>query len=154
VARKRILRRALLRIAGLCLALHAIFTALEFPYETDSLADQSGATLAFYRDTYAPRQKGVALEAGAPSAPEDLSRYIQVNRSETVEERIPDQVRAFVETCHLKDKRVLEIGAGSGSLQDIVDDYTALDIAPTARRFFHKPFGRIGDCDAVSRQRL
>jgi SAM-dependent methyltransferase len=35
---------------------------------------------------------------------------------------------------------VLDIGAGRGHLQDIVEDYTALDISPSARRFFHKPF--------------
>jgi SAM-dependent methyltransferase len=34
----------------------------------------------------------------------------------------------------------LEVGAGSGRLQDIVDDYTALDISASARQFFHKPF--------------
>jgi SAM-dependent methyltransferase len=40
----------------------------------------------------------------------------------------------------LQDKKVLEVGAGSGMLQDIVEDYTGLDISPTARQFFHKPF--------------
>ena len=41
-------------------------------------------------------------------------------------------------TC--MDARVLEVGAGSGTLQDIVEDYTGLDIAASAVRYFHKPF--------------
>jgi SAM-dependent methyltransferase len=35
---------------------------------------------------------------------------------------------------------VLEVGAGEGSLQDLVTDYVGLDICEQARRFFHKPF--------------
>jgi len=50
------------------------------------------------------------------------------------------EVAAFVERYGLKQKRVLEIGAGTGYLQDLVGDYTGLDIAPTAQRFFHKRF--------------
>ena len=46
----------------------------------------------------------------------------------------------FAERYGLKHKTVLEVGAGSGLLQDIVPQYTALDISPHARRFFHKPF--------------
>ena len=38
------------------------------------------------------------------------------------------------------DKKVLDIGAGRGYLQDVVIDYTGLDISPTAKRFFHKRF--------------
>jgi len=49
-------------------------------------------------------------------------------------------VGEFVQAQGLKDKKVLEVGAGSGLLQDIVTDYTALDISTTARRFFHKPY--------------
>ena len=54
--------------------------------------------------------------------------------------KVPETVRGFIETFGLRDKRVLEVGAGSGLLQDSVADYTGLDISTTARRFFHKPF--------------
>ncbi len=50
------------------------------------------------------------------------------------------RVERFIQRNNLQGKRVLEVGAGSGFLQDVVSDYTGLDIAATAKRFFHKPF--------------
>jgi ubiquinone/menaquinone biosynthesis C-methylase UbiE len=49
-------------------------------------------------------------------------------------------VNEFVRAHGLQDKRILEIGSGIGDLQDIVADYTALDIAAEVGRFYHKPF--------------
>ena len=49
-------------------------------------------------------------------------------------------VGEFVRRHGLERAHVLEVGAGSGHLQDIVSDYTGLDISPESRRFFHKPF--------------
>lgn len=46
----------------------------------------------------------------------------------------------FVETYNLRQAKVLEVGAGTGKLQDVVDDYTGLDISASSRRHFHKPF--------------
>jgi SAM-dependent methyltransferase len=40
----------------------------------------------------------------------------------------------------LWDKRVLDVGSGQGALQDLVSDFTGLDISSTAARFYHKPF--------------
>jgi len=40
----------------------------------------------------------------------------------------------------LSRARVLEVGSGEGSLQDIVEDYTGLDISATARAKYHKRF--------------
>jgi len=34
----------------------------------------------------------------------------------------------------------LDIGSGGGSLQDAAQNYTGLDISPTAARFYHKKF--------------
>src|SRR5260370_17889256 len=49
-------------------------------------------------------------------------------------------IQAFARHFDLMDKKVLDIGGGRGYLQDVVNDYTALDIAPTAKRFSHKRF--------------
>jgi len=49
-------------------------------------------------------------------------------------------IRDFVLGCDLDRIRVLEIGAGTGGLQDLVCTYVACDISTTAARFFHKPF--------------
>ena len=66
--------------------------------------------------------------------------YVRTARRAAQIFHVEDKVRTFVKDFHLQEKRVLEVGAGSGLLQDVVDDYTALDVAPSARRFFHKPF--------------
>jgi SAM-dependent methyltransferase len=47
---------------------------------------------------------------------------------------------SFIEQHHLQDKRCLEIGCGLGAFQDIVADYTGVDIAESVRPHLHKPF--------------
>jgi len=54
--------------------------------------------------------------------------------------QIRERVARFVADHRLEHARVLEIGSGTGKLQDVVADYTGLDISPTAARFYHKPF--------------
>jgi SAM-dependent methyltransferase len=49
-------------------------------------------------------------------------------------------VSRFVRQYGLEKARILEVGAGRGALQDIVSDYTALEISSEQKRFFHKPF--------------
>lgn len=39
-------------------------------------------------------------------------------------------------TC--ETAKALDVGSGSGYLHDVVEDYTGLDISPSARRFYHK----------------
>lgn len=53
---------------------------------------------------------------------------------------VTEDVVAFTERYALGQATTLEIGAGSGTLQDVTADYTGLDIAASAARFFHKPF--------------
>lgn len=40
----------------------------------------------------------------------------------------------------LQHRRVLEIGSGTGLLQDLVEDYVGIDIATSSGRFLRKPF--------------
>lgn len=49
-------------------------------------------------------------------------------------------VRQFVADYELASKRVLEIGCGRGWLQDIVADWTGVDIVDTVRPYIRKPF--------------
>ena len=49
-------------------------------------------------------------------------------------------VAGFVTEYALEGKRCLEIGAGRGAFQDVVDDYVGVDIADSAAQFLHKPF--------------
>ena len=56
--------------------------------------------------------------------------------------QIKEGLASFIAQYGLEKKRALDVGAGRGYLQDVVDDYTGLDISATARRYFHKPFVR------------
>jgi len=85
-----------------------------------SQADQSGAMAAaatFYNRQYA--ETGYAKFDEHPCAQE---------------------VAAFVERYGLRRAKCLEIGCGRGLLQDIVDDYTGIDLSETVRSCLHKPF--------------
>jgi len=46
----------------------------------------------------------------------------------------------FIKNYNLHNKKVLEIGSGLGTLQDIVDDYTGIDITESLRKYYHKPY--------------
>jgi SAM-dependent methyltransferase len=114
-----------------------LLTTLHFPRKTDPpLPPGKPAPAAaaeyrrFYEAAYAP--KG--------------THYEGVQKSYGPRERSLNEhtelVRDFFRDYGLAQKqaRVLEVGAGDGSLQDLVADYTGLDISEQARRFFHKPF--------------
>src|SRR5262249_3708533 len=61
-------------------------------------------------------------------------------RAHAVAAGIPQAIESAIQQYDLRRARVLDLGAGSGLLQDIVDDYVGLDVASSASRFFHKPF--------------
>jgi SAM-dependent methyltransferase len=58
----------------------------------------------------------------------------------------PDQhpylplVKRFIDEYRLAPRRCLEIGCGRGAFQDLVRDYTGLDISAQVARYVHKPF--------------
>jgi len=83
---------------------------------------------AFYEDVYSQSPKTQGMD------------YVQAAQDVAEGNNVKRQVSDFVRTYGLEHKRVLEIGSGSGTLQDIVQDYVGLDIAENARRFYHKPF--------------
>jgi SAM-dependent methyltransferase len=49
-------------------------------------------------------------------------------------------IKGFVERYELQDKRCLEIGCGRGAFQDLVADYTGLDLSGAVQEHLHKPF--------------
>lgn len=53
---------------------------------------------------------------------------------------VKEGVSRFVETYGLRDKKVLEVGSGQGVLQDIVADYTGLDVSASAASKYHKKY--------------
>ncbi len=135
----------------------ALVTAIHFPYRVDELGAPKARTDAgaFYADIYsaAPAAPKTSPEVSAPaatpaprtaddsgSASSDDSTYVTLARKAIENERIIPKITAFAQQYGLADKRVLDVGAGTGYLQDVVPNYVGLDISPSARRYFHKPF--------------
>ena len=161
---RRLLRYALYVVAAGILA-SVLATVLMFPYAVDPESDRTARTRQFYLDAYAdatrPAETDATGESTEGDATEELAAepdttaaaepvpshageehglYVVSARNMADYYHVPDIVSAFVRDYGLASKKVLEVGAGSGQLQDEVADYTGLDISPTARRFFHKPF--------------
>ncbi|MEO5925981.1 MAG: class I SAM-dependent methyltransferase [Bryobacteraceae bacterium] len=118
----------------------ALATALMFPYSVDPAQDQTQKSREFYGKAYAEAVSKGAQPAEFAPLSEKEQIYVDSARYMADFYHVPDLIRTFVQKQKLADKKVLEVGAGSGLLQDQVADYTGLDISATARRFFHKPF--------------
>ena len=117
------------------LALTAMLGAIHFPRDVDAplTFEEVESAKRYYADAYkkpAPNQ--------APS--EQETKYLRTAEAQAGHFRIEDQVSAFARQFNLHDKSVLEIGSGRGYLQDIVPDYTGLDISSSVSRFYHKKF--------------
>jgi SAM-dependent methyltransferase len=49
-------------------------------------------------------------------------------------------LKNFIVKYRLCDKRCLEVGCGRGFFQDLVEDYTGVDLSDSVRQNLHKPF--------------
>lgn len=124
----------LLAVASLLAAAVAVLVALHFPYDTDTPLSTAEVqkTIEFYQRAYeVPRND-------SPTADDEI--YVKVAEKAAQGCKIKERLQSFVEQYGLKDKKALEVGAGRGYLQDVMADYTGLDISPSAQRFFKKPF--------------
>ena len=121
-----------LRVLAVFVLLDAVLVIGYYPYSTDSLKEDPAETRAqienFYGTVYAKPESGKQNSAYVDLALENVGKGVKLALAD------------YVKQYQLQDKKVLEVGAGSGQLQDLVADYTALDIAPEAKRYFHKPF--------------
>ena len=121
------------RIGLVGVSLVAILCVVFFPYSTDAplTANEQTDLQKYYATAYAKQD---SMEQ------DENSFYVENARWQADQADVSGQVGRFVEQYGLRDKSVLDIGAGRGYLQDIVRDYVGLDISPSARRFFHKRF--------------
>ncbi|MBZ5603781.1 MAG: class I SAM-dependent methyltransferase [Acidobacteriia bacterium] len=128
------LRKPFIRVVIGYFIYFGLVVGLHFPYHTDSVVPPAEKTSAykFYADIYSSK-----AEAQPDS---DGSAYIETAKKAIEFQQVVPAVQSFVERYGLENKRVLDVGAGTGYLQDVVQNYVGLDISPTARRFFHKPF--------------
>jgi SAM-dependent methyltransferase len=110
--------------------LFLVLVAVHYPYDVDRIEADRHRDSNFYERAYsadaAAKIVGVSYEDTAEVA----------SKRANVEGRI----RAFVRRFELEDKRVLEVGSGRGYLQDLVEDYTGLDLSPSVASKYHKPF--------------
>jgi SAM-dependent methyltransferase len=113
-----------------------LLAAIHFPYDVDAplTQQQVDAARKYYTEAY---QKP---ETDSQTVTEYQTEYLRVAEAAAKEFRIEELVREFAEQYKLADRPVLEIGSGRGYLQDIVENYTGLDISPSVARFYHKKF--------------
>jgi len=136
----RILVSTVGRAASLSLAVGVVLLIIFFPYDTD--APLSAAEMAKERDYYgrafAEKGREVLPSDSAESAEEE--RYVKVGQTIAKAYHIEEDLNDFIQKRKLAGAKALDVGSGRGYLQDMVADYTGLDISPTASRFYHKPF--------------
>jgi SAM-dependent methyltransferase len=65
---------------------------------------------------------------------------VNIGQKEAESVHVEEHLQAFVTRYGLAGKKALDVGSGRGYLQDMVIDYTGLDISTTAARFYHKKF--------------
>lgn len=122
--------RFLVRNTLFVLFLVGCVTAFNFPYDTGAPASDAtfDDSANYYQDVYTPTETG------------DDHTYVLVAQSSGHARGIAGNVATFTQRYALGEAATLEVGAGSGTLQDVTANYTGLDIAESAARFFHKPF--------------
>jgi SAM-dependent methyltransferase len=111
------------------LPLCTVLAVLHYPRDTDSSysSQSAAASSGFYDAAYSSRKnRGLDYEAFARAAAQ--------------QSHITEVVQKFVREYRLSDKHVLEVGSGRGYLQDLVQDYTGLDLSTSVAGHYHKPF--------------
>ena len=122
---------SLLKVVGAYAVLVVFVIALHFPMGVDSQV--APISVVQEAETYYETVYTEPAEGGDSS-------YVAKGQIVAEHENIAPRLETFTSEFHLQQARTLEVGAGSGTLQDIVEDYTGLDIAASAARYFHKPF--------------
>jgi ubiquinone/menaquinone biosynthesis C-methylase UbiE len=113
------------------LGLSTVLIALHYPRHKDVLAGLSELQRSFYEGAYQEPQS---------AATTDNDEYVNLARNHACSAGIPKTLATFVEKYNLTTASALEVGCGSGLLQDVTDRYVGIDLSLSAHRFFHKPF--------------
>ena len=124
---RRRFRSRLARAALLPATLLAGLVAWHFPYATDDPVRREDAMRAFYQLAYSPvvvRDTDLANQARTAREPFNIRGLID----------------SFVTRFHLQNAAVLDVGSGTGYLQDLVENYTGLDISSAVAGHYHKRF--------------
>ena len=130
--------QAIFAAIDLNLFISVLLTLVHYPYDTDLEGDAEPADVSareYYQDAY----ESAAL-ASTDGRFLEREEYVEKARAHAKAAGIPDLLQSFVKTHGLENGTILEVGAGSGLLQDIVRRYVGTDVSSRAHRFFHKPF--------------
>lgn len=113
-----------------------------FPYRYDPVNVRAIPRPAQYSEFYGRIYKSPpsGTSAADPAGDPENSAYVRLAREAIEREHVVENMQAFIREYHLEKARVLDVGAGTGYLQDVVQDYVGLDISTTAARYFHKRF--------------
>jgi SAM-dependent methyltransferase len=132
------IRKYLAALKHILIAAPVLLTLLgviHFPYDVDAPLTQQeiAAAQKYYADAYrAPVTEGPTTEYE--------TKYLRLAEVAAKALRIEEQVAAFAREFNLSSRKILEIGSGRGYLQDVVENYTGLDISTSVARFYHKKF--------------
>src|SRR5688572_9170901 len=127
---KRAGRLAMLTVLVLAVTEIAL-VAWHFPYATDDALRREDALQEFYNFSYAPDGKKTIVKD---------NQRVRDARNAATSSAVRWKISEFVREHHLEDARVLDVGSGTGYLQDAVKDYTGIDISRSAARYYHKRF--------------
>ena len=136
----KILAGVLGRIAIIGFGTGIALLAWFFPYDTDApkTTDEMAKEQEYYGKAFAASDRTLIPDALADSAEEE--RYVKIGERVAEAYHIEENLNGFVSQDGLASKKALDVGSGRGYLQDVVENYTGLDISPTATRFYHKRF--------------
>jgi SAM-dependent methyltransferase len=131
------LRRFVTCCAIVLAAAIVLIAATQFPHDVDRplSAEELAKNRQYYAEAY---QKEAPAEEQPPSAYD--TKYLKMGAEAAERAHIEEQVSGFASKYSLRNGAVLDIGSGRGYLQDVVEDYTGLDISSNVRRFYHKKF--------------
>ncbi len=113
-----------------------LLTVLHFPYATDPSPKSEPRPVAAEAQRFYER----AYQQSAVAAGDLGSSYLETEKKSSEDAGIRFRVQKFVLDYQLNDKKILEVGSGIGALQDLVADYTGLDISHNVVSYYHKPF--------------
>ena len=113
-----------------------LIAVANFPYDVDRplSAEEIAKSRQYYAEAY---QKQTPAEA--PPSEYD-TKYLKIGAAAAKDSHIEESVSEFASKYGLRTGAVLDIGSGRGYLQDVVENYTGLDISSNVRRFYHKKF--------------
>lgn len=112
-----------------CGTLLVALISWHFPYATDDPVRREDAIRAFYDLSY----------SGASSVVKD-NELTRQGRTARTRLDLRGRVQRFVHQFGLQGASVLDVGSGKGYLQDVVANYTGLDISTAAAKHYHKRF--------------